>query len=138
MSVQLVLSKRLKKNLLNLETGFYDEMKKQFVETALVDIETPAKKRVRVDTGRLRASINTKYGRYKWSYTYKDKNGKKFIGTLDYKPKNNIKEFEVIVGTNVAYANKIEERYPYLHPAFIKARQKLVQRLKRLVKKWGV
>ena len=78
-------------------------------------VETGAKNRTIVDTGRLRSSIHTKTqgqvsdeGKLQGgsSYTYSDNAGSSYDGTLDVNPK----PLEVYVGTNVVYAYKIHSK----------------------------
>lgn len=95
-----------------------DEVASTILEVAHVDIETFAKKEadIPVDTGRLRASIHTKYTRKpsigaaarlpipqtQERYTYTAE-GEAFDGTLQ----TPAGKLTVIVGTNVEYAKKI-------------------------------
>jgi len=129
-NVDLDGAKKLQKEILALQKKFPEEVKSMLFEVALVDIETFAKDKanIPVDTGRLRASIHTSYSSLpnpstsrtkqklkeaeaisgevltpsKTTYNY-SVDGKSYDGTLSEKPE----EFEVIVGTNVEYAEKI-------------------------------
>jgi hypothetical protein len=108
-------------NILRNFPQLNEKMKKgildALVKTALVDIETPAKQNVRVDTGRLRASIHTEYMGH--------------FGDLSIKPTNSL---QVIVGTNVEYAVYVERRYPFLFPAFESSRSALISRISDVIK----
>jgi phage gpG-like protein len=131
LKVDLTGTRTLQAQILELQKIFPEEVKAMILEVALVDIETYAKTKVNipVDTGRLRASIHTKYVKKpepenkrtkakmieaqseighsiqqsQTTYNYKDNEGNEFDGTLTEKAD----EFTVIVGTNVKYAKKI-------------------------------
>jgi hypothetical protein len=83
------------------------------VQQAMIDelrvtgfmIESAYKIGVPVDTGRLRSSIHTEHSD-QTSFSYSDSKGNTFNGSLGYK----LERTQVIVGTNVEYANKIEYR----------------------------
>lgn len=101
-----VLQRQIKK----LSKRFPEEVRRIVLEVALVDVETYAKEHaIPVDTGRLRASIHTKFrpdmvaGKTPDPETYLDGNGKQFDGRLS----GMIDRDTVIVGTNVPYAIKI-------------------------------
>ena len=118
-TVGVMISDELKRNLRNVYKDMYKEIKKTTIEVALTEIETPAKQKCRVDTGRLRASINTRYANKNANYNYRDNENKSFDGSLDEKPDNTQTRFICIVGTNTEYAPFIEAKYPYLTPSFI-------------------
>lgn len=112
-SVDLKGDSKLREQLHILSGLMEDKVKAMILEVAFVDVETFAKKEVPVDTGRLRASIHTKFkskgdakalplpeSQQTFSYTSE---GETYNGTL----REPIKELEVIVGTNVEYAKKI-------------------------------
>ena len=112
MSVKMNLlnDKVLRDQLKQLQKKFPQEAREILVEVALVDVESYMKKNdIPVDTGRLRASIHTKFknGMSKQytpeSETYSDNEGNTFDGTLSGK----LTIDSVIVGTNVEYAEKI-------------------------------
>jgi hypothetical protein len=71
-----------------------------------VEIETVAKRNVPVDSGRLRASIIT-VTRNATTFNYTDREGGSYDGMLRTV---RARQGEVIVGTNVEYAEKIHER----------------------------
>lgn len=86
---------------------FPREVSKEIYNTALVDVESfmKTKTNIPVDTGRLRASIHTKrIGKPNHQYT--DREGNSFNGTLT----GQVSRDEVIVGTNVEYAEYMNER----------------------------
>ena len=122
------LMKNFPKVSKQVEESVFNALKK----TALEDVETPAKLRCRVDTGRLRASIHTEYFGRSGKLSISPKH--KFFGRsgkLSISPKH---KFEVVVGTNVIYAVYVERRYPYLFPALENSRSALLQRLKSAIK----
>jgi len=147
-------SPELEKNLKTINEKILKEAKKIIIETALVDVESEAKNKLtaggHVVTGRLRASIHTEYeGQNRFSYkaneivaSKKKYKGKikqsmkktEFDGSLKVKPKETNTYFEVYVGTNVEYSQKIERLDAYLYPSFLSAQNKLKQRLKKLLK----
>lgn len=94
-----------------------DQLVKEFdrltgeVQQAMIDelrvtgfmIESAYKIGVPVDTGRLRSSIHTEHSN-QTSFSYSDSKGNTYNGSLGYK----LERTQVIVGTNVEYAEKIE------------------------------
>ena len=86
---------------------FPREVQQEVQNTALVDVETFAKTKtnIPVDTGRLRASIHTKRIS-KQNHTYTDNIGNSYNGTLT----GRVTKDEVIVGTNVEYAEILNKR----------------------------
>lgn len=94
---------KLKKDLSDLEKRIANEVLETVASMARVEIETVAKRSVPVDSGRLRASIIT-ITPDTTSYAYTDRKGNSFDGML--KSVNPTKT-EVIVGTNVEYAERI-------------------------------
>jgi phage gpG-like protein len=104
--------KELRKKLAELAKKMPEEAQKLILETAIIDIESFAKSNtIPVDTGRLRASIHTKYVKSvnvansttHGNYAYTDNVGNSFDGSLSASVDIN----SVVVGTNVQYANKI-------------------------------
>jgi len=120
------VGKKLDRKKEQLEENIMEEI----IKTALVDIETPAKKKCHVDTGRLRASIHTEYIGKK-QYNYKDNIGNSFDGALSVK----LEDDEVLVGTNVEYGQKMEAIDPYLFPAFESSKAGLRSRLRNIKNK---
>jgi hypothetical protein len=90
----------------------FDQMPAQ-IQQAMIDelrltaimIESSYKIAVPVDTGRLITSIHTEHSDIK-AFNYSDREGNNYSGTIGY----DLKPTQVIVGTNVEYAAKIEYR----------------------------
>lgn len=102
-SFKVLNASKLKKELSDLEKRIANEVLETVASMARVEIETVAKRNVPVDSGRLRASILT-ITPDTTSYSYTDRKGNSFDGML--KSVNPTKT-EVIVGTNVEYAERI-------------------------------
>ena len=156
-SVNIKMSRRLTRNLRNLPDEIDKAVKSAMVNTALVKIETVAKQTLtqekHVDTGRLRASIHTRYGdnipvsseygaRFRVgdsnkTYIYFDK-GKKhqYNGTLKKNPIDRSRRFQIFVGTNVEYAGYIERRFPYLIPAFESSKQYMARKIRSILRRY--
>jgi len=86
--------------------GLTEEIQKAMIDELRVTgfmIESAYKIGVPVDTGRLRSSIHTEHSD-QTSFSYSDSKGNTFEGSLGYR----LKPTQVIVGTNVEYAEKIE------------------------------
>lgn len=98
-------------------------------------IESNYKIAVPVDTGRLKTSIHTEHSDIR-SFNYSDSKGSTYNGTLGF----NLKPTQVIVGTNVEYASKIEYKggktkgKRALLEAFEKETAGLPERLAKLIK----
>ena len=111
----------------------HDKLKRELVLTAIVDVETEAKLQItedeHIDTGRLRASIHTEYKNHVGN-SYADESGNTFSGSLRTAPRNDL---DVIVGTNVSYAQKIERLDSYLMAPFERAKPKLERRLRNIL-----
>lgn len=83
-----------------------DEIQKAMIDELRLTgamIETGYKIAVPVDSGRLITSIHMEHSDLK-SYNYTDHKGNTYNGSLNY----DLKPTQVIVGTNVEYAQKIE------------------------------
>jgi hypothetical protein len=120
----------------------FDKMPDQ-IQKAMIDelrltglmIESSYKIAVPVDTGRLISSIHTEHSDIK-SFNYSDREGNTYNGTLGY----DLKPTQVIVGTNVEYAQKIEYRggktkgKAALLNAFESETRGLPERLAKLIK----
>jgi hypothetical protein len=108
MSVRIIiknnnkLSNELKKLNKDLQHEIYDTL----YAMSKAEIETVAKRNVPVDSGRLRASINTMTENVD-TFNYTDRNGNSFDGMLKTV---RAKKGQIFVGTNVEYAEKIHER----------------------------
>jgi len=133
MEVNVEYSRELMRNIRGLHDEIFHKMKGKVVEVALTKIETPAKQSARVDTGRLRASINTKYADHR-VHNYKDDEGNNHNGTLKLRNKDSKTKFDVFVGTNVVYAPYIEARFPFLAPQFLNAKRIIDRELRRIIK----
>ena len=104
----------------------------QEIITTGLEVETDAKLKLttdeHIDTGRLRASIHTEYKGHT-SHNYSDMEGNSFQGALNLR----LRELDVIVGTNVVYAQKIERLDSYLFWAFEKNKAPLTRRLRNII-----
>lgn len=95
----------LRDEMKRLNKQIEDEVNDTIVAMSRVEIETVAKRNVPVDSGRLRASIITMTPQTT-TFNYTDREGGSYDGRLrTVQPKKG----EVIVGTNVEYAEKIHE-----------------------------
>lgn len=135
------MSVKLELKLTNLVKKF-DSMSEE-IQKAMIDelrltgfmIESTYKLGVPVDTGRLISSIHTEHSGQK-SFNYSDRNGNTYNGSIGY----DLKPTQVIVGTNVEYATKIEYRggktkgKRALLEAFEKETAGLPERLAKLIK----
>lgn len=105
MSVKLELKvNKLVDKFDSMTTEIQKDMIDELRITGLM-IESSYKIAVPVDTGRLKTSIHTEHSDMK-SYSFSDSTGNTYNGSLNY----DLKPTQVIVGTNVEYANKIEKR----------------------------
>ena len=107
-----------------------------------LDIATNAKKRCPVFFGRLRASIHPKFksnDSFNYTTTIAKKDGKvnKELGVIkDGSLKEPIVQYkEVVVGTNVVYAFKMETRNGFLQGGVIDSKPAMKRRLKSLAAK---
>lgn len=127
---------------LNIVNKKMDKLRKEIekaakaalIESAIVDVESEAKRKITQDkhvkTGRLRASIHTAF-KGKKTHRYSDMTGKSYRERLS----GEITDKNVLVGTNVKYARKIERLDSYLAYAFLKARKLVPARIKKHVAK---
>jgi hypothetical protein len=108
LTVKVTGIKEIKDELKQLTDDIKAEAYETLITMSRVEIETKAKQAVPVDTGRLKSSIMTIH-KERTTYNYTDRKGKKgrsYDGRLQtVQPK----DYEVFVGTNVEYANKIHE-----------------------------
>ena len=86
------------------------EQVKRAVKSAGFVADRNAKKLSPVDTGRLRASIHPEF-KDTASFNYSVAGAGTFSGKLDEKPKD---DFSVIIGSNVSYAEKQENKHKFL------------------------
>ncbi len=105
--VSLKGAKELRKNLNSYQERVGREIAAEVQKTAL-KIESGAKKRAPVDTGRLRASI----------------------GILE----RALDGQEAVVGTRVDYAATQERRRPYLEPAAVENKEQFEAALAKIIK----
>ena len=119
------MDSQLKRMLKDFPAEARRKVKGAIIETALTEVETPAKQNCRVDTGRLRSSIHTKYSNVNANYKSRDEQGNQYDDTIPDKPKDTNNEYTVIVGTNVEYAKKIESKDHMLENAFVNSQSKL-------------
>jgi phage gpG-like protein len=92
-------------------------------------IDAEAKGRSPVRTGRLRSSIHIETKKTT-SHDYRDYNGKKFTGKLSVQIGDN----SAVVGTNVEYAKKMEDRDGFLSISAENERPKFIAAIKKVVK----
>jgi len=104
--MQILGNSQLQKELDKLSKQIEEEVNETITSMARVEIETVAKRNVPVDSGRLRASIIT-VTQDTTTFNYTDREGGSYDGMLRTVRAG---EGEVIVGTNVEYAEKIHER----------------------------
>lgn len=118
----LMRFKRIRKDKLN-------EIKSA-VKIAGFNTDRIAKKLAPVDTGRLRSSIHPEF-KDTASFTYTVPGVGTFSGKLDEKPKN---DFSVIVGSNVTYAEKQENKHHFLEKGAKIAGRGFENDIKRIMK----
>lgn len=99
------------------------------IQATALEIDRGAKREVPVDTGRLRASIHPQF-KSTTGFQYADGEGGLFDGLIQV----NLGIFEAIVGTNVQYAQKIEDQTQFLETASKSAQRSFEQRLKKIFK----
>jgi len=132
MNVKVTGIPKVKGNLNKWEQIILKAAKKALIKGALVDVETGAKKKItqdgHIDTGRLRASVHTSY-KGKETYSYSDNEGKSFTSRLDVR----YKEYNVFVGTDVHYSEKIEALDSYLFYAYKNGKNNLPKRIQQEV-----
>jgi len=132
MNVKVTGIPEVKGNLNKWEQIILKAAKKALIKGAFVDVETGAKKKItqdgHIDTGRLRASIHTSY-KGKETYSYSDNEGKSFTSRLDVR----YKEYNVFVGTDVHYSEKIEALDSYLFYAYKNGKNNLPKRIQQEV-----
>lgn len=95
----------LRDEMKRLNKQIEDDVNETIHAMARVEIETVAKRNVPVDSGRLRASIIT-VTQGTTTFNYTDREGGSYDGRLRTVQ---ARKGEVIVGTNVEYAEKIHE-----------------------------
>ncbi len=137
-NVKVDISNNLIRNLKLINEQVLKRVKGMIIETCLVDIESEAKNKLtnkqHVVTGRLRASIHTKYANYNNTHGYRNLLGESFNESLKVNPIENLTYFEAYVGTSVNYASKIERLDAYLYPSFLSATRDLKKDIKKYLK----
>lgn len=133
------------------EKKIVDAVRMGMIRSALIDIETVAKRKLtqdkHIDTGRLRASIHTTYKDADTFYPrefsdaenkpvprekqYNDKHGSAFEAMLQVRRGN----FNIFVGTDVVYSKFIERLDSFLFFAFKNAKPKMQRRIKQEVRR---
>jgi hypothetical protein len=96
----------LREEMKKLNERIQEEVDETILAMSRVEIETVAKRNVPVDSGRLRASIIT-ITKDTTTFNYTNREGGSYDGMLRTVRAG---DGEVIVGTNVEYAEKIHER----------------------------
>ena len=103
---------------------------KDNLHEAGINIESASKEKItsdgHIDTGRLRSSIHYESSTVNRAFRYSDDKANSLDGNLGVRPD----EFEVYVGTNVEYAEKIRQIDDFLFPPAEAERVKLIQRLR--------
>jgi hypothetical protein len=137
-SFKVDIGNNLRKNLNMINEQVLTKVKGMIIESCLVDIESVAKNKLttkqHVVTGRLRASIHTRYANYNNTHGYRNLLGESFNDRLKIKPIEKPTYFEAFVGTSVNYASKIERLDAYLYPSFLTATRDLKKNIKRYLK----
>lgn len=137
-SFKVDIGNNLRKNLNMINEQVLTKVKGMIIESCLVDIESVAKNKLttkqHVVTGRLRASIHTRYANYNNTHGYRNLLGESFNDRLKIKPIEKPTYFEAYVGTSVNYAGKIERLDAYLYPSFLTATRDLKKNIKRYLK----
>lgn len=131
-------------SLLKKFKNFADEIKieaqQELVASCMSELETTAKEKLtqdgHIDTGRLRASIFTKTKDNR-VHRYSDQEGKSYTCDLS----KAVKELQVVVGTNVEYAIKIERMDSFIQYAFRQGSPQVIKNmdklLERMCRKYG-
>ena len=120
--------KRVLKKLDRYSAKTQLKIEKQVTQSAF-NIHGDAARNCPVKTGRLRSSLHVKTQKNE-GHNYSDNKGKSFSGTLLVK----VKKGEAIVGTNVEYAQPVEERKPYLFPAAEKERANFNSQIRKILR----
>lgn len=142
MRIRINGARRITERADDFERKIQSAVRKAMIETAMIDIETGAKRKLtrdgHIDTGRLRASIHTAYkisnGSFQidnTNHNYSDNQGNNYTSTLDVESRF----FQVVVGTDVFYADFVEMLDSFLFYALNKAKPKLKRRIKKETQK---
>jgi hypothetical protein len=129
-SIEVTGIRGILSNINTHETNIPKKVKAGMIEAGLIHVETPAKEKLtsdgHVDTGRLRASIHIEY-KEKRGHSYSDDYGETFQGRLS----ESIGKDDVVVGTNVEYAEMIEQFDSYLRYALNINKKKIMQTVQK-------
>lgn len=125
---------RVLRNFQNFSEEIKIEAQQELVSSCMIEIETVAKEKLtrdgHIDTGRLRASIFTKT-KDKKNHRYSDQEGNSYACNLS----KNVKDLQVIVGTNVEYAIKIERLDSYMQYAFRQGAPKVIKNMNKMLER---
>lgn len=132
--VQIRGLNRVLKNFQNFGEEIKVEAQKELVANCMVEIETVAKEKLtqdgHIDTGRLRASIFTKTKDNKTN-RYSDHEGNSYTCELS----KSVKDLQVVCGTNVEYALKIERLDSYMQYAFRQGYPKILKNMNKMLER---
>lgn len=110
------------------------EAQQELVASCMIEIETVAKEKLtqdgHIDTGRLRASIFTKT-KDKRNHRYSDQEGNSYTCKLS----KSVKDLQVVCGTNVEYALKIERLDSYIQYAYRQGTPKIVKNMNKMLER---
>lgn len=141
------ISRQLQRNLEAIPEKFKKAVKGAMIKSALRDVESPAKQNCRVDTGRLRSSIHTEYTRTHGNRERREHNynsysqGRRERATTRSRARANwtskinttIGPMEVIVGTDVSYAKKIERLDGFMVSAYETSKPKMKREIQQAI-----
>lgn len=141
------ISRQLQRNLEAIPERFKKAVKGAMIKSARRDVQTPARDNCRVDTGRLRASIHVEHTREhgnseKLQHNYNSySQGRRERATTRDRSRANwtskinttIGPMEVIVGTDVSYAKKIERLDGFLASAYETSKPKMKREIKQAI-----
>ena len=134
---------RMRKELMRLAARNMKAAENEVDQWAL-QVETGAKRKVAVKTGRLKTSTHGQTQRINAGrFNYRDGEGQTYDGSLP--SGSGLGQFEAVAGTNVEYAPKVEYgkvrtrtgEQPFLRPAAIEANAKFIKRMAKRMKDAG-
>jgi hypothetical protein len=110
------------------------EAQQELVASCMIEIETVAKEKLtqdgHIDTGRLRSSIFTKTKDNRTN-RYSDQEGNSYTCELS----KSVKELQVVCGTNVEYALKIERLDSYMLYAYRQGAPKVLKNMNKMLER---
>jgi hypothetical protein len=122
------------KNFQNFSAEIRIEAQQELVASCMIELETVAKEKLtqdhHIDTGRLRASIFTKTKDNK-KHRYSDMEGKSYTCNLNKAVDN----LQVVVGTDVEYARKIERLDSYILYAYKQGYPKILKNMNKMLER---